>query len=203
MSPRDEVIWVGPSRCDEARAFREEQLKNIWQILVSSEEIVNMHLVVGVGLDLFREALSCYQNGAFMASILMCGVALETLLYDLVSAVKGRAVCDRGFIQSIEPDYNIYEKDFSLIISEAKGKRLLDNKLENKVNKLRNLRNIVAHYAQRRWKQMLNQLRPDVELITSISGGGWASEKDAYEVLKDAANIIRDLIKRAYMILCR
>jgi hypothetical protein len=203
MSGEDEIVWIGPSVCNDARTSREERLKRVWQDLISSEMIADTYLAIGPSLDLFREALSCYQNGAFMASILICGVALETLLYNLISAVKGRAECDRGRVWSITPDHGVYEKKFGCIIGEAGRLGLLDHRLENKINELRNLRNIVAHYIQRRWKQMLSQPKQDIELSSSILGRGWASDRDAYEVLKDTVSIMRDLIEKAHMLLCR
>jgi hypothetical protein len=162
-----------------------------------------MHLVVGLSLDLFREALSCYQNGAFMASILICGVALETLLYDLVSAMKGKVKCDRGYVWSIKPGYDVYEKNFGHIIGEAKRLGLLDCRLKNEIDRLRNLRNIVAHYAQRRWKQVLSQLKQGIEHSPSILRGGWANDGDAYKVLENTASIMKDLIEKSRMVLCR
>jgi hypothetical protein len=203
MSGGDEIVLIGPSMCDDTRNFREGRLKRAWQILISSGDVANMHLVVGLSLDLFRKALSCYQNGAFMASILICGVALETLLYDLVSAVKGGVKCERGHVWSIEPDYDIYEKGFGYIIGEARRLGLLDGGLENEINRLRNLRNIVAHYAQRRWKQVLSQPKQGIEHSPSILRGGWANDGDAYKVLENTASIMKDLIEKARIVLCR
>ena len=51
---------TGPSECVETRVSREKDLKRIWHIIVSCEEFMNMYLVIGPDIDLFREAPSCY-----------------------------------------------------------------------------------------------------------------------------------------------
>ncbi len=202
MSEKDRTILVGPTPCDDKRAFREERLKRVWETLIASEKIEKMHLIVSLSLDLFREALSCYQNGAFMATILVCGVALETLLYDIISAAKGKVRCIEGFLQNVEPNSDVYDMDFGRIIIEAKYRGLIDKEFENRIRNLREMRNIVAHYAQKRHKLLSNQLEQGHDPIASVSEGEWASDKDAYEVLEDTAVVIRDLIEKSHKILC-
>jgi hypothetical protein len=41
--------------------------------------------ITGPALDLFREALSCYQNGAYMATVLMCRSVTEIIVYLIAS----------------------------------------------------------------------------------------------------------------------
>jgi len=124
-----------------------------------------MYLIIGSDIDLFREALSCYQNGTFMATILMCGVVLESLLYDLISAIKGKAACDQlGCIWSVELDDGVYDLEFGYVIKEAKDVELIDGRLEAGINSIRNLRNIIAHYAQRLRKELPKVLDRSKEL---------------------------------------
>ncbi|RLE37162.1 hypothetical protein DRJ17_07155 [Candidatus Woesearchaeota archaeon] len=198
-----EVIWIGPSKCDELRAAREERLKNAWHILVSCRRFTDMYLIIGSDIDLFREALSCYQNGAFMAAILMCGVVLESLLYDLTSAIKGKVMCDRqGRIWSVELDNTVYNLKFGRVIEEAKKIKLINGKLEAKINDVRNLRNIVAHYAQRLRKELSKTLDRSKELELLVARKGWASDREAYNALEKTAKITRILIEKAHSILC-
>lgn len=83
-----EESYVGPSKCDERRLHREKEVDDAWNNLglqkFNPENIVKLN----PALDLFREACSCYQNGAFLASAIMCGVSVESALYLLVSRAK-------------------------------------------------------------------------------------------------------------------
>src|SRR5437867_795798 len=79
------TIWVGPAACDSKRDRRTEIQLKVWQELSRNSHMAFAHPIIGSAVDLFRESLSCYQNGAFMASTLMCRTVTETALYLAVS----------------------------------------------------------------------------------------------------------------------
>ena len=72
------TIWVGPAACDSKRDRRTEIQLKVWQELSRNSHMAFAHPIIGSAVDLFRESLSCYQNGAFMASTLMCRTVTET-----------------------------------------------------------------------------------------------------------------------------
>ncbi len=200
----DAGFLVGPSRCDASRIAREERLINAWRILISCRGYSDIYFIIGLDVDLFRESLSCYQNGAYMASILMCGVFLESLIYDLVSAIKGKVECDRkGRILSIKRDLDIYNLQFGLVIEETKRIGLMDKELENEINNIRNQRNFAAHYAQRLRKELSKTLEYSKGLKPATTIKSWVSSEEAFKVLEQTAKIANQLIKKAYSILER
>lgn len=78
-----------------------------------------MYLIVGSEVDLFREALPFYQNGAFITTIVMCRVVLE--LYFTISAIRDRATCDwQGRIWKVEPNDTVYHFAFGRIIESVR-----------------------------------------------------------------------------------
>lgn|GEM_PF-900484 len=199
-----EVIWIGPSKCDELRAERESRLTEVWNIIISCKRFKDMYSIIVSSIDLFREALSCYQNGAFMATIIMCGVALESLLYDVISTIKGEvAYNEQESIWYFETNYEVYSLKFGCIIEEAKRQGLISRKLETKINKIRNLRNIVAHYSQRVKGIFPKTSDYNRELALSIKRRRWANEKTAYDTLVETAKTIRIIINKAYSLISK
>lgn len=205
LSSSQEVFWIGPTKCDEARAVRENKLINAWRVLASCKGYSDMYLITGSDINLFREALSCYQNGAFMATIIMCGVALESLLYDLVSAIKGEAeISLEGFIYQVRYDEAVYKLSFGRLMKEAKDAGLVDGKLEKEMNEIRHWRNLVAHYRSRLRRELSKQFKKQFHTDSSRSSIQlpiWASGKEAYDVLEKTAEIMCILINKAYSIL--
>src|SRR2546427_1945962 len=78
-------IWVGPTECDAGRENRTKIVDRIWSEVAGNRNLALAHLTLGGALDLFRESLSAFQNGGFMASTLMCRSATETALYLSIS----------------------------------------------------------------------------------------------------------------------
>src|SRR5260370_19903580 len=74
-------IWIGPSKCDGDGEMRTGIAERIWGDIAKDPNLSLAHLTLGGALDLFRESLSAFQNGGFMASALMSRSAAETALY--------------------------------------------------------------------------------------------------------------------------
>ncbi|MBO3768629.1 MAG: hypothetical protein JTT16_04920 [Candidatus Brockarchaeota archaeon] len=78
-------LWVGPSKCDEMRSAKEKDIEEVWNDLISAREFRGSHPLLIPAINLFREVLSCYQNEAYIAMVLMCRASTETTVYLLVS----------------------------------------------------------------------------------------------------------------------
>ncbi len=198
----DDLVIICSADCSRGNEMRKEY----WEKAL--ERFDKMRLVAEGGLKFFMEALSCFQNCAFMATIAMCGFAVEALLYDLVSALKGGAVCDmEGNVKPFSHYMDVHkpEFDFGKVIEEAKGRRLVDRCLEQRINEIRKLRNIVAHYTQRRMKgtiRLYEHLKAQDIGDPSIEWGDWASEEEALQALRDTAEVMRVLIEKGHELLC-
>jgi len=82
---KNKGVLIGPSECDEGRKQREKEIDEIWSMLTSNESFKEAYPLFGPAFDLFREALSCYQNGAYMATVLMCRSVTEVIVYTVAS----------------------------------------------------------------------------------------------------------------------
>src|SRR2546422_8951209 len=110
------TIWIGPTECDEMREHRTKTVESIW---IRLKPDLGLHLDLGNAVDFFREAQSCYQNGAFMATALMCRSSTETAVYLALSRKR------KGLETAIDLD-SIHEKWIG-ILSQAKQSRLVDD----------------------------------------------------------------------------
>lgn len=204
-------FYIGPTPCDEARVFRESRLKSVWQELItcleqrSNTHLHNAHLVAGPDIDLFREALSCYQNGAFMATLIMCGAALESLLYNLVSAIRGRVEFHpEGTVSRFEDDECVYKLSFGRVLEEAKRIGLVNGRLKSEISEVRSRRNFAAHYKPRlkkEYSKLIDKISRNDRLELLVQVPDWVSEEEAYKMLERTAQIMCVLIDRAFSIM--
>lgn len=148
---------------------------------------------------MFREALSCYQNGAYMATALMCGVCLEAALIKL-TAMRNPKIYGNEVIE-YEINSSISYSEYDEALHKAKSQGILNGKLENKINKIRAWRNFVAHYVQRKERK----LQKSISLIIKKKTVGksseeiiilWLSRNNAYTLLKETAESLSEIIQR-------
>ncbi|WMT45419.1 MAG: hypothetical protein RE469_04295 [Cuniculiplasma divulgatum] len=185
-------ISIGPSECGNERDGRASDVNSVWKSLDISKFIPGQFRSV---LDLFREALSCYQNGAYMASCIMCRTATESLLF---IAINSEYDHDKREIKFMRPQnkekggqkgYMKYDE----ILREA-NKYLNDNEkkwLEPKLDSngketglIRHSGDIVAHYSEK-----------ISEEISSLSASQliefWKDKDSTLEILKKTALVIK------------
>ena len=198
-------VWVGPSVCDEERREREREIGDVWGVVVGVDGYVLLYSLFAEALDLFREALSCYQNGAFLATVLLCGVSLEAAVYK-VAAMKNPRIC--GGLLSYEIDQRIMKSSYGVALCTAKCHGFISEELETRINNVREWRNYAAHYAQRVIRELFKEVKMKLEkektkkrsrkrkiLVT------WVSRKEAAKVLKETAEILKEIIELTYTLL--
>ncbi|BAA79179.2 hypothetical protein APE_0264.1 [Aeropyrum pernix K1] len=204
---------IGPTECDEYREQRNSKINDEWNLLIEDKNVfANTYIIVSTAVDLYREALSAYQNGAYMAAILMSGVALEALVYDLVAALRGYVKCYEGNIYEAELDSNVYKwVRLDSALQELKNSGIINKPLERRFYRAREMRNLVAHYAQKRQKRLRESIaeiikaredRKTYAIIKGLEKGLWATEEEALNTLKETAWILKALIERAYKEFC-
>ena len=178
---KNKGVLIGPSECDECRKIDE-----IWGMLTSNEGFKESYPLFSPAFDLFREALSCYQNGAYMATVLMCRSVTEVLVY-LVATRDIKEILKNG-IGEIEMNIELCDAKFGELLKKAKEKLPVIRELECKINKIREKGNFVAHYGQRLDKKLKEDVSIEVEM--------WITKEDALEVLKKTACILNETMNR-------
>jgi hypothetical protein len=178
---QDEGPWVGPTKCDESRERRTHEVDEIWKKLKFN------HSRLESARLLFREALSCYQNGAFMATALLCRASTEAALYLSVTRskqIEGRTPIDLSYLDS----------KYGEILCRALLKGIIDTKHEAILNKIREKGNFPAHYApiiDRKMHKVLVRLKEGH--TKNETSSLWLNEADAKNVLNWAAKMLNDL----------
>jgi hypothetical protein len=179
---KNKGVLIGPSKCDEGRKQKEKEIDEIWSTLTNNEGFKEAYPLFGPAFDLFREALSCYQNGAFMATVLMCRSVTEVLVY-LVATRDIKEILKNG-IGEIEMNIELCDAKFGELLKKAKEKLPVIRELECKINKIREKGNFVAHYGQRLDKKLKEDVSVEVEI--------WITKEDALDILKKTACILNE-----------
>jgi hypothetical protein len=185
----EDYAWVGPSKCDEHRLAREKDLENIWSDLVSARGYTETYPLLASAIDLFREALSCYQNGAYMATAIMCRASSETAVYLLTARKIKRWWEKPKMIQEMEIDYSLIQSKWRRILRKAKTSGYINDELEQQLNEIREAGNFVAHYGQRHdkeFKDLTTKVKKEIK--------GWIKREDALQTLHRTARILKEFM---------
>ena len=177
------TIWVGPTTCDSERDRRTETQSKIWQELSRNPHMAFAHPIIGSAFDLLRESLSCYQNGAFMASTLMCRTVTETGLYLAVS----RKPSQKKRPMEIWLDLR-NTRDWGQIRTKAVNLDILSEDEMKLLHDIRERGHFVAHYGER----FDRQVRSAVSLREGLRT--WVDEKEAEGTLHDTVFIVSRII---------
>ncbi len=186
MTAQEEAPFIGLTKCDEFRSKREKQLEEVWSKLELAMLPVQKFSIFNPALDLFREANSCYQNGAYLATAVMCGAALESVVYLALTRnpKDGFLLLDKGNVDSQWGD----------IVRSAKEKKIINGDIENEINFVRNRRNYASHFAERRDKGLL-----EISAKTGVNESQvlWIIESEAFEVIEKTQALLKIIISRS------
>ena len=181
------TIWVGPSKCDSDRESRTRTEEQIWKEIAKISGLGSAHAILGGAVDLFREALSCFQNGAFMASNLMCRSVSETAVYLAISRKSPRPP------STIDVDLTQIRKNWSKIRDKAKEMSVVRDRDLLALVEIRKRGNFVAHYGQ----------IFDQRIFSTIDSRNrglrlWADRQEAEDSLRKTADILSYIIGRIF-----
>lgn len=174
MTPRP--IWVGPTKCDSERDRRTRFVDKVWN---KASWDVGFHMDLGNAVDFFREALSCYQNGAFMATALMCRSSIQTAVYLSIS----RKRTDLNINMSLD---NIKDK-WLAVVNKARNAGMINHEIEGMLKHITKKGDFAAHYCQK-FDQKMAQGQGIGDL--------WISAPQAREILRQSEKILEHLHKR-------
>jgi hypothetical protein len=186
---KESHVWTGPSECDEHSPAREKDLENIWSDLASARGFTETYPLLAPAIDLFREALSCYQNGAYMATAIMCRASSETAVYLLTTRYIAGLWEKSKMVQKMEIDYNLIQARWRRILYKAKASGYINNKLEQQLNKIREAGNFAVHYGQRHddeLRDLTTKVKKEIK--------GWIKREDALQTLHRTARILKEFM---------
>jgi hypothetical protein len=166
-------IPIGPRGDDPLRERRSRTVGNIWRGLHAD---ANLHHDFGIAVDFFRESLSCYQNGAFMATALMCRASTETAVY--------LALARRRTKLQIRLNLGSIHDNWLSILSKARKRKFVDVETERMLRHIRRKGDFVAHYGQK----FDQKIRQEQGL-----GSLWITRVEAEEVLRQTVKVLNHL----------
>ena len=186
------TVAVGPSDNDHERETRTKSAETIWSKLNISKFIPNQFRSA---LDLFREALSCYQNGAFMAACIMCRNATESMLF---IAINSKYDPKSNQVKLVRQNNTKSGKPIPIFYKDLiqKGQPFLGQCIkwlkqdldatDTEVGIIRHSGDLVAHYSEKLSNEFsgLTSSKP-VEL--------WKSEDSAFKILEKTATVLQTI----------
>lgn len=149
--------FIGPDNPSIDKSVQDSEIKNIWEKLDIENFIENLFKSP---LDLFREALACYQNGAYMASSIMCRTSIDSLLFIVVNTdiQKTGSNIELTLTPPLDAKGVIIRQNYKTILSHAN--KYLTNKQETWLQEeidpnipdqgvIRHTGDFVAHYTEK------------------------------------------------------
>lgn len=181
-------MWIGPTECNKERTARNKDVEEVWSRLASIKGYRETYLLFTSAVDLFREALSCYQNGAYMATVLMCRACVEASIYIITSReVKYRS--NLRMVHEVKMNYDLIRAKWKCIMCKARENGYIDDELEQRIKQIREAGNFAAHYGQRFDEELKSIKVRETERIK-----GWTRKEDALNILHVTVNVLERLM---------
>ena len=128
--------------------------KDTWKTLTKHTNYVLFYPLLKDAIHpLFDEALNCFKNGDYHASVALCRSATECAVFTAASIynIKFSLIPNTNnqlYISSFDSDEFVYQKypDYGKAMIMAKSRKIIDNPIEDKINQVRTSGNFVMHY---------------------------------------------------------
>lgn len=189
-------VWIGPTKCDEERLSRQNDLDNVWGIVKPMLEGDNfkpsVYGIVSLSLDLLREALNCYQNGAYLAVCSMCRACVEALLY-LATKLK-----PTGDYDVIEVKENYVREKRKKFLKNALKSGLLDGEDKMIVEKIWEVGDFAMHIHQK-LDRSANDFVKRVSEGHEVDGDrlkGWSDKDEASNTIIETAKLVSKIMSK-------
>ncbi len=191
------TIVIGPGPPDEYGSARGKEVQEIWRRLPIERFIPGLFKQP---LNLFREALSSYQIGNFMATCIMCRTAVDSLLY-LAGNSKAKTVNGGNAIAFAPPKLNgkISPQKYKDLLKlndnyfDESAKKWLSEELDpNDVEKglIRHSGDLVAHYTEKIVREL------DSTASVKVPIDLWITMEKALKVLTKTGIVIETINDR-------
>lgn len=191
----EKVQWIGPSKCDDERFSRQNDIDEIWKIVKPMLEhdnfIPSTYTIVRLSLDLLREAMNCYQNGAFLATCGICRTTIEALLY----ASTTRKPKTKNQVIHMNPGY--VRKKRGIFLNDALRMELIDTNDKDNIDKIWLEGDFAMHIHQKLDKEQ-NKFAEQVLLqghqVDKIKG--WHEKDETLNILRETTKLISKIMNR-------
>jgi len=189
MDDEKEQLLIGLTKCDKWRESRERDIQNLTKNANFEIGKYDQSAIVALKpLDYWREALSCYQNGAYMAVALMCRSAIELIVYLAITRRENNPKKFSG--GTIKVDFSLVdERNWENILERAEKQGIIRGKLRGEIKKIRKEGNHVAHYGQQVDESYLNYA------TSRKIKGGWIGRKEGLQLIKQTTQILNVVLK--------
>lgn len=196
LEESDGNTWVGPTKCGPKRDSRQAELDKIWDMIKPMLQPPNFkiatYMITGLSLDLFREAMNCYQNGAYLATCAMCRTCCESLVY----LATTRKVTSIKHTENINEHY-VREKR-TTFLKTALEYQILDHDDGRTIERIWKKGDFAMHLHQKtdinrnEWARLVSMGRiPDGNMLK-----GWSDVTEARDALESTAKIISKVLAR-------
>lgn len=194
MPDESNGVWIGPTECDGGRVSRQVDIDKVWNIVRPMLEGANfkpsIYSILSLSIDLLREATSCHQNGAFLASCGMCRACIEAGLY---LATTRKSTTRYEWIRIHE--YHIRSKREEFLKTAIEG-RLLDKGDSESIKRIWEAGDFAMHIHQRqdRLHKTIEATLSTVESTDSLKG--WSNSQESLDILIQTATIVSRLLSK-------
>lgn len=189
MEDEVEQTVIGVTECNKWRNQRTKDTERLAKKIVDISAYDKVALISLPPLDLLREAFSCYQNGAYMATAIMCRAVTEAVVYFSLARRTNRPKEFSG--GAIKIDFDWIDTKWSKILNDAKNLGIANDKLIGKIEYIRNYGNATVHYGQYEDKAWLKLQHGKV----AEAPHGWLGKEKALELLDKTISIFNEVIK--------
>ena len=185
-----ESVPMGVTPCDDRRVEREADLKSIQKAL-NEKLLEETHILFGDVYDLLKEAMSCYQNGAYLATAMVCRTAVESAIYIAISRELHITKLDFLQAEQVSIDYQHRDAKRRAMLEFARKKKLLDRKSESQAWRVFELGDFGAHFGQRLDKEIFGK-----ETKHTKPDRFWVTRREALRALKDTACLLQSFMSK-------
>ena len=193
---------------------RVEYAERLWQQLVKSNNYKEMESVFTILLNLFNNALMCFEYGLFLSSALTCRVVIEGSLYMAtanenikIRRPQPNAIGVNPYAESwnaAKCTHLLMDLSMDGLRKEALEQKLIDQETSNMILTIQEKGNIAAHYTQRQakiYQRWLPKRASKVGIDQAIKEAGQKYVFDPAEtkiVLETTTKIMINIIEGTY-----
>lgn len=189
----DSGIWIGPTECDNERLSRGKDGDGVWTILKPMLEgenfIPSVYGIASVSIDLVRESLNCYQNGAYLAACSMCRASMEALLY------KATTLKPITKYETAEIRQDYLKDKRGQFVKDALAMKLIDSDDLSAIQSIWKAGDFAMHIEQKHDQNFKKFVEQTIER-DSEHLNGWSSRSEALKFMSITARIISKVMLR-------
>jgi protein-S-isoprenylcysteine O-methyltransferase Ste14 len=180
---------IGITKADKWRESRTKDTEKLAKEVVDISAYDKVALISLPSLDLLREAYSCYQNGAYMGTAIMCRAVTEAVVYFSLARRTNKPKDFGGGLVKI--DFDWIDAEWGNILKDAKKAGIVNDKLIGRIDYIRSYGNATVHYGQYEDKAWLKMQHGKVV----DAPHGWIGREKALELLHKTIGIFNEVIK--------